>query len=243
MVRITAIVIALSGCQFVPPPGETPLSDGGGGDSVDGPIDAAVGEPFCSGSGLVACYEFEADARDGGPNALDPTTSNVAFAPGKVGMALVSGDESSLEVANTPLIDVSALTIEAWIQPSQLPNAGERMGIVDVEGQYGFFLHPEGQIQCTAGGGQQIAANIQVGRWTHVACTYDGANRLVYVDGVVISTATGGPLPTNGTMGMTIAANNGPGAASRLIGMVDQLRLWSRALTGNEICRSAATCK
>jgi hypothetical protein len=39
---------------------------------------------------------------------------------------------------------------------------------------------------------------IPVGRWTHIAVTYDGANRRHYINGELISTfAETGPLPTN----------------------------------------------
>ena len=162
--------------------------------------------------------------------------TNVTFVTGKRGMALQSDAASAIDVADSALFDVAALTIEAWIHPTQLPAAGQRMGIIDADGQYGFFLHESGRLQCTAGGSSsQVEANVPANQWTHVACTYDGANRRIYVNGGLISETTGSAINTGGTTGITIAGNNPPGGGSRLVGMIDQVRLWSRALTDAEI--------
>ena len=166
--------------------------------------------------------------------------TNVTFVTGKRGMALQSDAASAIDVADSALFDVAALTIEAWIHPTQLPAAGQRMGILDADGQYGFFLHESGRLQCTAGGtSNQVEANVPANQWTHVACTYDGANRLVYVGGGLISETTGSAINKGGTTGITIAGNNPPGGGSRLVGMIDQVRLWSRALTDAEIGTAA----
>jgi hypothetical protein len=191
---------------------------------------------FCDQAGVVACYELEGTTTDGTANHLDGTMTNVRFVMGKRGMALQSDATSAIDVADSALFDVAALTIEAWIHPTQLPAAGQRMGILDADGQYGFFLYESGRLQCTAGGSSnQVEANVPANQWTHVACTYDGANRLVYVDGRLISETTGSAISTGGTTGITIAGNNPVGDGSRLVGMIDQVRLWSRALTDAEI--------
>jgi hypothetical protein len=221
-VRCVAL-LALVGCSFGAPRASSETSDTPGG-------------PFCGQAGVVACYEFEGATADGTANHLDGTMTNVTFVSGKRGMALRSDTTSAVDVADSALFDVAALTVEAWIYPTQLPATGERMGILDADGQYGFFLYESGRLQCTSGGSSnQIDANVPANQWTHVACIYDGANRRIYVDGGLISETTGGALSTGGTTGITIAGNNPPGSGARLVGMIDQMRLWSRALTDVEI--------
>lgn len=231
-------LLALAGCSFgapraLPEGADTPAAP-------DAPVADTPAIPFCGQAGVFACYELEGDTKDGTANRLDGTMTNVTFVAGKRGMALQSGATSAVDVADSALFDVAALTIEAWIRPTQLPAAGLRMGVLDADSQYGLFLQENGQLQCNAGGSSNlVAANVQANQWTHVACTYDGANRRVYVNGALISETTGTALSTGGTTGITIAGNNPPGGGSRLVGMIDQLRLWSRALSADEIGAAA----
>ncbi|HUS29829.1 MAG TPA: LamG domain-containing protein, partial [Kofleriaceae bacterium] len=129
------------------------------------------------------------------------------------------------------------------INPSQLPTNGGRMGIVDMNGQYGFFVHETGNLQCTMVNGVSsapVTANVATGAWSHVACTYDGTTTTIYKDGVAVFTGTGGgTLATSGGTGISIAADNPPNAGSRLLGLIDEVRIMSRARTAKEICNDA----
>jgi hypothetical protein len=156
-------------------------------------------------------------------------------------MAMQVDTTSATDVPDSPLFDVSAITIEAWINPSQIPPQGQRAGIVDNNGQYGFFLHESGQLQCTANLSMQIDAQIETNRWTHVACTYDGTTIAIYVDGVEASSAGGGgALSAGGTTGISIAADNPPGAGSHLVGMIDELRILGVARSPADIMADAS---
>lgn len=42
------------------------------------------------------------------------------------------------------------LTVEAWIKPSSIPASGSRMGVLDNQNQYGFFLYDAGNMRCIA---------------------------------------------------------------------------------------------
>jgi len=238
------LYVLLAGCGFEHG-AAVRLADGDVADSIaDAAIDARV-VPYCDpdDTSLVACYEFEGDANDGSSNMLDAQTANVTYATGRSGTAMVFGATSSAEVPDSPALDVAALTIEAWIKPSQAPASGLRMGIIDMEGRAGFFLQDSGQIRCIASTSLQVTANIALDTWTHVACTYDPPTLTIYVDGMAFpSVGNGGPLATTSTTGISIAADNPAGSGSRLIGMIDQLRLMSRARTANEICVDAGTC-
>jgi len=199
--------------------------------------------PFCDPSDphLVACYEFEGDTKDSSNNRLDATMVNVSFPPGKVGKAMQFGATSAADVPNSAAFDVTALTIEAWINPSQLPSNGNRAGILDMDQQYGFFLHAGGELACTASVSMvTTVAHLATDRWTHVACTYDGAVGAIYVDGSVLASATGGhALSTSGNTGISLAADNPPGKGSQLIGLIDEVRLMNVARTPAQICADA----
>ena len=206
----------------------------------DAPIDARIA-PFCdpTDTSLVACYEFENNTNDASGNNLNATSSSITYVSGKKGKAMSFGATSSAEVSDSTTLDVSELTIEAWIKPTNLPTAGTRMGIVDMNGQWGFFIQDTGEIRCIAGVAAQgglLVAN----QWAHVACTYGNGTSTAWINGTsVASTAGGSGLSTSSTTGMSLAADNPAGSGSRLIGLMDQVRIFGRARTVSELCADA----
>lgn len=77
------------------------------------------------------------------------------------------------------------------------------------------------------------------GRWYHVAATYDGTGAKVYVDGKLVAqkAAARGPIDmTYGYKDNAFVIGISAGDSSRkLTGIVSETRLWSRALTQEEI--------
>ena len=71
---------------------------------------------------------------------------------------------------------------------------------------------------------------IPTGTWTHIAGTYDGANLRLYVNGVLVKTQarTG-----------TIFSSPNPlyigGKGSQFSGLIDEVRVYNRALSAAEI--------
>jgi hypothetical protein len=227
-----AWLVLVAGCRFEP-----------GAFRPDAVSDAAP--DYCDGT--LACYRFDDDALDSSGNGLNAVTSNIAFGSGMLGSALVMIDgTSAADVPDSAVIDVtSALTIEGWIKPTALPGAGERMGMLDCQGQFGLFLLEGGNMRCTmSAAALQTSATIVVGEWNHVACTFDGTTTRLYVRGALVGEGTGTTaLSTAGTSGFSIAADNPPGSGDQLAGMIDELRLLPIALVQAEICVDAnASC-
>lgn len=249
--RALALVLALTACGFqtrgAPDAGSLELD---ASEPQQGPGADAAAAAFCDpgDSHLMACYELDGSGRDGSSHHLDAVVTNATFPPGKVGQAMLFAATSTADVADSPVFDVTALTLEAWIHLAELPTGTARAGIVDMNGQYGLFLHANGDLQCALGGGASppaTAAHVALDEWTHVACSYDGAAGALYVNGVAIANAAGGgALPTGGTTGISLAADNPPGSGSRLSGLIDQVRLFDVASTALQICQDAgrASC-
>ncbi|HEX7839908.1 MAG TPA: LamG domain-containing protein [Kofleriaceae bacterium] len=235
-------LLVLAACGFRSPGG--PIDRLDAAIPIDAPpADTAPAAPFCDPADphLVACYELEGDAKDGSSHHLDATTTAVAFVDGRVGQAMQFGAASAASVPDSPAFDIATLTIEAWIRPSQIPLSG-RAGIMDVDHQYGFFFYPASKLGCSTGGGptvDPVVTSIAVDHWSHVACTYDGAVTIVYVDGAEVARKAGTGVPsTSGTTGMSLAADN-PSNGSQLIGLIDQVRLMDVARTAAQICADA----
>jgi hypothetical protein len=246
-------VLVLAACGFhgsgaAPGDGQPPHSaapDAPG--NPDATTDAAA-PAFCDPADphLMVCYEFENDGHDGSMHHLDAMTTSAPFVPGHVGQAMQFGATSMARVNDSPVLDISTITIEAWIRPSQLPTTG-RAGIIDVDRQYGLFFYPGGMLSCTLSGGPTVTAastTLAANHWSHVACTYDRAMSILYVDGSVVGRATGSAAPSAaGTTGMSIASDN-PSGNDRLIGLIDQVRLFDVAHSAAQICADAgkASC-
>jgi hypothetical protein len=146
-------------------------------------------------------------------------------------------------VADSTALDLSsAMTIEAWVNPSVVGGwqtvllkegagnmAYELYSNNDVSRPGVYFTGANGAIRA-ATGTAKLAAN----SWTHIATTYDGTNMRVYVNGVLVRTvarsgsmiATAGPLHIGG---------NEVWGGEFYSGLIDEVRIYNRALSLEEI--------
>jgi hypothetical protein len=255
--RSAGLLLVVAGCGFHSNAGSSaPIEDAAPGMSgsdasgvlPDAPGPDATRSAFCDSiTGLVACYEFEGNARDGSGNSLDATATGVTFVPGgHLGMAMQVDGNSSATVDPTFLVNTDAVTIEAWIRPTQLPSSEppQPANILDVDQQYAFVLNSDGTLTCDLHpkpgkfSTTKPTGTVATDQWTHVACTYDG-NHLarIYINGIVAATNTDGGTLGKGGHGFGIAQNYPMGA--HLVGLIDQLRLLNVARSPAEICGDA----
>ena len=142
-------------------------------------------------------------------------------------------DASSLDLT-------TGMTVEAWLNPSAL--SGWRAALLkEAPGglSYSLYAHdnaPHPAATVNTGGVDQTApgtAALALNTWTHVAATYDGATLRLFVNGVqVASRAVTGSLITS-TGALRIGGNTIWG--EYFSGLIDEVRLYNRALTPAEI--------
>jgi hypothetical protein len=260
-----ALAVALGACEFhatsgasqSPPPLDAPAPTGDDAtppidatppEAADATTDAASPAAFCDPTDphLVACYEFEGDAKDDSTNHINVKTDHVTFpSVGKAGKAMLFFANSTADAADSDALNVPALTIEAWINPSQLPSSGHAV-IVDVDRQYALQIGSDGSVTCVLVNAPfdppPTTERVAVNQWTHVACTYDVTAAVVYVNGVPTTPVIGGPsLGTAGDTGLSISSDNNATASSRsrMIGLIDELRLMNVARSRAQICADA----
>jgi hypothetical protein len=211
----------------------------------DAPIDAMQVAPFCdpADTTLRLCLAFEGNATDGSSFANNPATASLTFVTGQVEMGVQLTAQSRIDVPEVASLDNAHLTMEAWINPSQIPATG-RVGIADDNGEWGFFLQPGGILRCTPAPTVSTVGVITQNTWTHVACTHDGTTLAIWVNGsLAASIAAGGNIGTGGTNGTSIAGDNPP-PNDRFLGVMDQVRVFSEARSPAQICAAAGmtTC-
>ncbi|MFA5298756.1 MAG: LamG domain-containing protein, partial [Lutibacter sp.] len=80
---------------------------------------------------------------------------------------------------------------------------------------------------------------ITTNKWYHIAATYDGITAKLFIDGLEVATGILSGLPTNGTEKFLIGAmydSNTPTIPKRNFhGYIDEVRVWNKALTVQQI--------
>lgn len=201
--------------------------------------------------GLVGWWAFD-EAKDA-PVALDYSGNRLGadlHAAGRVagvegGAMLCTGGCAS--VAAHPSLSVTgALTISCWIKTevagqknqwfvnrvlSGGTDSGYRLGVLDG--------HPCFEIPVTSFSHHLRGRDpIPAGRWVHVAGTFDGQTMRIYTDGAECgSMPRPGPIKAN-TFPLCLG-NYDRGHPAHFAGLLDEVRLYSHALSPDEIRRLA----
>lgn len=149
----------------------------------------------------------------------------------------------STSIVTTPATfsNPSAWTVMAWVR--RLANTGRYEAIVQTGSSTdaAMYVYPNGTL-----GYWPIAAGgpgVPVGVWTHTACTWDGTATRCYQNGDLV--ATGGAV---GGYNMQVVRVGGIvlGDSETFNGVIDEVRVWTRALSQAEIRTSmgasADTC-
>jgi hypothetical protein len=205
------------------------------------------GAQFARGAstGLVAAFAFDegtgSTAADSGGAGLVATLTNTTWSTGHSGRALAfDGSDSWATVADDPSLDLtSGMTLEAWVDPSS-SSKGWRTAIAKERSGdliYGLYTSssngPAGLVY--TGGNKWVfgSSNLSSGRWRHVAATFDGTTERLYVNGSLVASApAAGSMPSSGNP-LRIGGNAVRGQWFR--GLIDDVRIYSRALSGSEI--------
>jgi chitodextrinase len=202
-------------------------------------------------SGLVAAYGFD---EAGGSTVTDASgngnTGTLAGATrtgaGKAGGALsFNGTTARVTVPDAPSLDLtSRFTLEAWVAPSTAPVGWRSIVAKDVD-RYYLLAGTTNQNRPGAGAtfgtaNQNVfgTAVLPVNSWTHLAATYDGTALRLFVNGIqVASGAQTAPVSTSNAV-LTIGANF---YGEHFAGLIDEVRIYNRALTAGEIQADMAT--
>jgi hypothetical protein len=127
----------------------------------------------------------------------------------------------------------------------------EYLFIVRTAGNVGLTLNDKSDVNAFIDG-RTANGVVTLGAWHHIAATYDGSKNetgiTIYVDGVdrtgtrsETGTYTGMEnTATPAEIGRRLYADSAPNSAY-FLGEIDEVAIWSRALTSNEVYRIATT--
>lgn len=222
-------------------------------------IPAGTTDPNDAG-GRLARYAFDAGdgtAAVGDPN--DPTPEGTLYN----GVTWISGgydgtgyalrfdgtDNSRVEIGTwDPSAGTGELTVSLWIRWAG-NRSNDHQGIIGKRDSWGgtgamrWFLEtdPLGRLafrQHSSAGVDIYSANgvldAFVGRWAHVAVTFDGSTAVVYLNGVEIAS---GPfvLADKVDANMGIGSTHGGNSSEVFSGDIDEVQIYNRALSALEV--------
>jgi hypothetical protein len=165
------------------------------------------------------------------------TTSYRAPAQTGPGYALSFNGMNSYVAVNAQNVPIgnSDYTIEAWIRPNSMGN----YGIVGW-GNYGttnqvnaLSLRTNGLVNSWWGNDLVVTNTSLAGAWHHVAATYDGTWRKIYLDGVLVG-SNSPPTSHNVTSRANLSIGL-VGPADYFNGTNDEVRIWGEARTQSQI--------
>jgi hypothetical protein len=169
------------------------------------------------------------------------------------GLQFLSSDTEHIIVSDSNSLDMGgSLTIELWFKKPLsgvstpgywLVNKGDTHNHND--SNYEVWLHNDEKIRAGIGSGtgeQNVTSmsTVQPNVWYHVAFTADGTNLTLYVNGVRENSTSQilNPLPNNGDL--TISSRTTADVLFRFNGTIDEVAIYSRAKSAEEIAADAA---
>lgn len=174
-------------------------------------------------------------------DALEPTDR---VAPGRAGNGWYLGGQP-LDIPHRPEMESEHLTLEMWVKPTKLDGRGWLICKNENEWGTGHFgialMHGEQAVAVmnNAGGARKEVMipdpdRLKVDTWFHLVLTYDGKVMRFYINGAEKGNKTIGIARQKGNGHLRIGQRaDGKSVVSK--GVYDQVRLWNRALSADEV--------
>jgi len=213
-------------------------------------------------SGLIGWWAAEGNAADFTGEHAGSFPYGSAFASGTVGQAFdFDGSYRRVSIADSPAFQLTnAMTLEAWVYPRAyggfITFRGDNRGGLDnwtvdtYESGFVKFslIDPDNNVA-------SVRAALALNQWQHIAATWDRASGdlKIYVNGA-LGGQTNSPLIPIGALDASsepaIGIGNHGGTFHQFPfnGLIDELGLYNRALTANEVAlifmaNSAGKCQ
>lgn len=182
--------------------------------------------------------------KESGGSSLNGTPTGTTYSTnGKIGSARdFAAGTDRVTIANSPALNiVNNITIEAWINPDSIDSTGSWNRIVEKgeNNQYSLSMSSASGYGLIARfyGTSTITTYSYVipplGKWSHVAVTYNGSTVKFYLNGFLVSSSanTGAISTTTGDLNI----GNWVSATRGFDGKIDEVRISNIARTADEI--------
>ncbi|MFA5205720.1 MAG: LamG-like jellyroll fold domain-containing protein [Lentisphaeria bacterium] len=209
-------------------------------------------------SGLLGCWEFTPSnlangaVRDQAHTGPAVIAGAPKWAAGQAFEALVFDRPAPAVISSdlsTATLPVRCMTVEAWVSVGRPAECGGMVGVFPAKGklEQGWFLGYRNNRFCFAIADQLVNKMFEVSaetafepnRWYHVAGTFDGEQKKIYVNGQLENMSKHGRYdigyPQDGVYAIGLYREYGKDKV--LDGMIREVRVYDRALSQGEIRR------
>jgi parallel beta-helix repeat protein len=189
-------------------------------------------------------------ARSGGTHLVSPRD------PARNQALSFDGVNGRVRIPRAPSLESDAVTLSAWVKLVLGADQATWVSIIKKDyaddtppifGSYSLSISPPGKPNVLSfftghanGNDDQLdaPAALPTGQWVHVAATYDPATgqKRLYIDGVLVaSRALTRPIAYDPTPAGDLYLGQDPGPGEAFEGAMDDVGVWPRALTANEL--------
>ncbi len=214
-----------------------------------------ISSPTCAPppSGLVSWWRAEGSASDGVDSNNGTLLNGASFASGMVGQAFsFNGSYQCVQVPHAASLVASNYSIEAWVKPlAQVSDPidqdlifGQSFGhcqLVARTGSSGVRLAFSFGTSHTSFYEATGTSEIPIGRFSHLAGTWDGTTLRLYINGVLNAQSSSHAAPVDSGCPFYLGGFYSPAADSCgyvnqfFNGLIDEASYYNRALSGAEI--------
>lgn len=213
---------------------------------------------MAANSDLISRYHLNENTnnttQDSSGNDLVGQDYSISLVPGKYGNAFDTSNGGYVQITDTSLLEPANVSVEAWVKAVNFPGSYQYVLSKGANGcnvaSYALYTGATGGLQFYISNGTTFATSPDAGRgiwdgkWHYVVGSFDGATVRLYVDGQQVSQGT----PTTITPAYNFPDGNdlyiGRYNGTCLFGFngqLDEVRIWNRALTSNEITQHYGT--
>ncbi len=199
--------------------------------------------------GVVSEWHLDNNLKDDVGDNEGVLKGNAVYSPGKAGQA-IQLDNGYVEVPDSDSLDkdLNSMTLSAWVRINSFPvqnyepvgkDEGYRF-IIDHSGNVHFVMGTNFNAWYSPGTVASYETRLSIGKWYYLVGTYDGRFTNCYINGTkkyiyTIGFINAPGIPISGS----IADNSEPlrfgNNISAMDGMIDEVRLYRRALNDTEV--------
>ena len=193
-------------------------------------------------SGLAAYYPFSGNTRDESGNGNHGINNGASLTTDRFGRAgnAYNFNHTYIEIPNSPSLQspVNSMTLNFWINISQWEN--NSAGFMSKSntgalGQYGSIAATNPYIQFDIGGQYvRITRFFALNTWYFITLKWTGQKAILYLNGDPYDSVSfsGTIVPDSNPL---ILGKHTPGTLRYFLGKLDDIRIYNRALTAEEI--------
>jgi hypothetical protein len=201
--------------------------------------------------GLVGYWPFCGNANDDSGNGNNGTVNGATLTTDRFGNAnsayTYNGTSSYINVPNSASLQFNGgITISAWINPNTIPASGASYILskgADGGTPYSWttFLDPTGKVgtsifsNTTANSGGLSVALIPTNQWTYVTFSFDGSQYKCYINGVLNYSGVSNYTTFSNIYDLKFGRRHISGLPYFFNGKLDDIGIWNRALTTQEV--------